>query len=184
MKPSIIALSGPMAAGKSTLAKALKDRWNIVSINTREVLNTQTTDTSKGQPSRHDLQQAGQQLDRKTKGKWVLDLLERKIKENPKTQTFVVDCIRNPTQLQPIRQKFGAHATLVHLISPQHVLAARYKDRGDKLPYAKAAKHPSESRIKSLRNIADLVIDTTNTTPDQATHIIAAHMLGIPDCAI
>ena len=190
MNPSFILLSGPMAAGKSTLARALNEYLNVTYVNTREALNqtlnqasnkAQTQTPSKDRDRKH-LQDAGQKLDRSTAGKWILNLLETKIAQNPKSQAFVIDCVRSPLQLRPIKNKYGSHATLVYLTSTPQTLSTRYTARGEKLPYSQATKHSSESKIQNLREMADLVIDTTNTSADQATHIVAAHMLGIPDC--
>ena len=94
---------------------------------------------------------------------------------------FVVDCVRNPRQLRPIREKYAGTVTLVHLTSPDQVLAGRYRDRGgDRLSYNRATKHPSESRVHDLRELADIVIDTEFNDPQHVCDIITAHMLSDP----
>ena len=176
MTPSIIIFSGHMATGKSTLAAHLQENTGALYVNTREALTSQTTRAPR---SRQDLQNAGQQLDRSTAGRWVLHLLQKHIHQNPKALTFVVDCIRSPLQLGPIRNKYNPKVTLVHLTCSTKILISRYRQRGDAAPYANASKHPSESKIEDLRDLADLVIDTENHSPQEARELISAHLLSI-----
>ena len=177
MTPTILVLSGPMAAGKSTLAKLLQDEnpETTVYVNTRDALNARP---QPGQDLRTSLQEQGRNLEKKTRGRWVLHLLERKVRDNPHAHTFVIDCVRSPRQFGAIRQRFPDQTTLVHLTSPANTLQARYEQRGDKTAYAKAAKHPSERRIGDLKEMADLVIDSSTNNPDHISKIIAAHRLA------
>ena len=179
MNTPIVVLTGPMASGKSTLAKHLQQQKQAVYVNTREALSP----TLPAQPpqSRKNLQDAGVQLDKKTNGRWVLALLQQSIVRHPSAQLFVIDSVRNPRQLAAIKSKHRDRLTVVHLTSPNNVLANRYRNRGENVSYTKAVKHPSESRVNDLRKAADIVIDTEFNHPQHVCDIVAAHILSTID---
>ena len=69
----IILLSGPISSGKSTLAKGLADRYNMSVFKTSELLQEKVR--SDLRKDRKILQAQGERLDRRTRGRWVLEEL-------------------------------------------------------------------------------------------------------------
>jgi len=61
----IVLLSGPIAAGKTTLCEELVDRFGFYVCKTRELIHTQLKDVP---AERGALQKAGEKLDKKNKG--------------------------------------------------------------------------------------------------------------------
>ena len=88
----IILLSGAISSGKSTLAKGLAKNYRSKIFKTSEYLKQIT---SKDMTiDRKALQDAGDVLDRETRGKWVLDELIRRLPKEEEAQGIIVDSIR------------------------------------------------------------------------------------------
>ena len=85
MRTPLIALSGPMAAGKSTLARELRSTAGagVLIITTHGPLDARVRTQS---PTRRELQDAGTALDRETGGRWVLEHCQDELGKNPGTQ--------------------------------------------------------------------------------------------------
>lgn len=176
MARQIIVLSGPVVAGKSTLAEALVRRFGVVRMKTQDMIRARkSTDLD-----RVALQKAGEALDRETKGTWVAHDLTRPVTELPEDARVLVDSVRLATQVEGIRRAFGQRVAHVHLTAPDSVLAERYASRVTdmrELPtYADVRADPTESSVESLRNIADIVIDTSRSTPEDVVVRVAAQL--------
>src|SRR5262245_59434172 len=73
----LIVLSGPVSAGKSTLATTLEQKFGVMHFKTHEMIQRLT-----GAPlERAALQEAGERLDRKSNGGWVAGEITRVIAE-------------------------------------------------------------------------------------------------------
>lgn len=176
MARQIIVLSGPVVAGKSTLAAALENRFGVVRFKTQDMIRVrQGTDLD-----RAALQQAGEALDAETKGGWVAHDLARPVTELSANARVVIDSVRLATQVEGIRRAFGQRVTHVHLTAPTSVLTERYSARVTnmhELPaYADVQANATEANIDSLRDIADIVIDTSRSTPDDVVVRVAAQL--------
>ena len=75
MDRRIILLSGPVASGKTTLARNLADRFDMKVLRTRDWLMSELE--NRGREGRADLQWEGERLDQETDGTWVLKGLDR-----------------------------------------------------------------------------------------------------------
>src|SRR5712671_2147113 len=121
----VIVLSGPVSAGKSTLAKALASRYRFEVLATKALLmEVLGPDVDRGA-----LQQAGEDLDRKTGGAWVGDALARYAAKLGENTEVVVDSVRLVAQVDAIRAGFGARVVHVHISAPEDVLETRWKGR-------------------------------------------------------
>lgn len=70
----ILALSGEIASGKSTLSRRLEEAFGFAVCKTKEGLNHFAKQKFKGtHPDRAQLQSFGESLDVEGGGKWVLD---------------------------------------------------------------------------------------------------------------
>jgi adenylosuccinate synthase len=121
----IIVISGPVGAGKSTLATALTE-FGLRVVKTRELLLTMT----KTRNDRGGLQAAGERLDARTGGRWIADAMARQAEILPDNAEVIVDSARIRNQIDALRDKFGARVVHVHLTAPVDELARRYKQRG------------------------------------------------------
>lgn len=109
------------------------------------------------------LQKKGDDLDRQTAGRWVLDELSQVERGVEEDKIFVVDSVRTNDQIEHIRKAYGP-ITHLHLTAPRDVLSQRYDKRyhgkSGAPSYDKAKENLTEQNIESLRKVADVVIDT------------------------
>ena len=173
VRTPLIALSGPMASGKSTLAGELKSSAGALIITTHGPLYARVSTAS---PARRELQDAGVALDRETGGRWVLDHCRREMGKNPGTSLAVLDCVRNQDQLRHIGAEWDGPVLHIHLTAPPETLAARYRERGDSSPMSQAQGHPAEQGIAQLGARAPLAISTSQVRPAQAARTALAFM--------
>ena len=148
MSNKIIVISGPIAAGKSELAKRLEKDFDAFIVKTSDALIDPGTKILTG---RLDLQKRGDQLDEKTDGKWVRDLLSDAMRKEKKS-IFVVDSVRIKKQIDEIRKSFSS-LTHLHLTAPDEELEKRYcsrfKKNGNVPTFDEARKNKTASNIES-----------------------------------
>jgi adenylosuccinate synthase len=111
----IVVVSGPVAGGKSALAKELARRFSGRRLSTRDVLMTHLAEGE--QPSRAALQRIGAQLDTDTGGTWVADSLGRKIflARERGIELVIVDSARIEGQIDGLRNAFARE--VCHVLS-------------------------------------------------------------------
>lgn len=167
MKTTIIALSGPVGCGKSTLARHLQEHLGAIHIKTNELIEVLDPDVAK---SRGALQAAGDRLDTDTAGEWVAEGVRAQLEKKPQgsVRFVVVDAIRIASQLTYLRRYFPAAFVHVHLTAELQTLRERYHNRPAK--FAEAATYddvrtnPTERNVGDLAKLADAVINTTQST--------------------
>jgi adenylosuccinate synthase len=176
MAPRIILLSGPISAGKSTLASALADRYRITHIKTRALLEQRFPKRR----SRKSLQLAGRLLDRQTNERWVADDVFAASADSD-AEAVVVDSVRTLGQVDAFREAFGARVVHVHLSARDEVLNERYPKRNGPLQefstYAEARRDAVERKVEGLAAIADIRVDTGRSTREDVL-VRAAAQLG------
>jgi dephospho-CoA kinase len=162
----IIALSGPVSVGKSTLCAAIVEHYGFAWLKTREVVRLMTGAAME----RQALQEAGAHLEEQTRGRWLSEHLVN----NPDFRgmpRIIVDSVRLPQQIESLREVGGSEVFHIHLTAASMVLHERYATRqGDveeRASHSEAQSHRIESSGKALDEIADLIIDTSQKTPAQ-----------------
>lgn len=172
----VILLSGPVAAGKSTLAATLIERYGIRLLKTRQLIQS----ISKTKIERGALQKAGRDLDLKTGGKWVGDALVKECAKLPDGCTVLVDSVRIRGQVESIRDAFGERVTHVHLTSKEKELARRYSLRASQVKELKTYKQvrsdPTEAQVESLAEIADILIDTQQSSQEDVCVRVSSYL--------
>jgi adenylosuccinate synthase len=179
----IVVLSGPVSAGKSTLANLLRDRYGAHVVRTREFIKQRHP---RVKDERRALQRAGERLDGADNGAWVREGLVRVIEaaQTGATPTgmFVVDSVRIPGQIEAIRQAYGPAVHHVHLYAEDDELRQRYAQKGKRtreLPeYREVQKNKTERGIVALAKLADLVVATDRCSPE-AVLVRATALLGL-----
>lgn len=177
MVTSIVVLSGNVGAGKTTLARWLTERFQATHIRTQDFLAAVGPNVPR---ERRALQQFGELLDRRTKGGWVRDGLERVIRQQHK-RVVVLDSARTPQQVAAIRSSYGRRVFHVHLTASLSVLRQRYRDRAttdlkELSSYSAVRKNETERRVEELGDIADVLIRTDRSTADDVLVRVASHI--------
>lgn len=165
----IILLSGAISSGKSTLAKGLAKNYRSRVFKTSEYLKQVASKDMI--VDRKALQDAGDELDRETRGKWVLDELIRHLPKEEEAQGIIVDSIRIWDQVKFISDFFWPRVIHIHLTAPPEDLKERFKSRQKRgldkeTDYAKIKQNQTESQIEELAFYANLVIDTKRSTDE------------------
>lgn len=175
----VIALSGPLASGKSELAEGLQRHFAVLLFSTREHLRARGA-----QGGRADQRTLGDELD-KAGGRWVAEGVGALLQHKAASEdvVVVVDAVRRASQVGELRSAFGPGRVMhVHVTAAQAELERRYdaraKERGDTESYEHARSVPTEAQVEDLAPIADVVIDSTRCD-GQDVLVIAAHRLGL-----
>jgi adenylosuccinate synthase len=170
----VVVLSGAVAAGKTTLARALCGHLGAKLLTTREAILRRLPRTPR---TRADLQTAGEQFDEQTHGKWVGDEVAELAKQAARTVPIVVDAVRILAQIDAVKSATSRRVFHIHLTAPYEVLKTRYASKaygiGELDEYAQVAANPTESQIDRLAEAADIVIDTSATAPDEAVSLFS-----------
>lgn len=184
MGPLLVALSGPVAAGKSTLGKLLADRCGASVLKTNELIRARLPKTPQ---SRGGMQRAGDALDRETDGSWVAEEVMKRLQRGPDSDgLFVVDSVRIEGQIAWLRRGYGTSSVIhIHLAASDASLAARYATRTGKYTefpdYARARANRTERAVRKLAESADVVIDTDRCSPADVFARIAPRLGFRPD---
>lgn len=161
MLPSLVAISGPVCAGKSTLANGLAASRGATILTTR-LLIARHLGRRPEELSRGELQEAGDELDRERGGSWVAEEIAHLLRGD--AELVVVDAVRNVDQLAAVRDVTTTFH--VHLSADEATLCARYEERSRSNPqlefpnFKGLRANPTEARVEELAQVADLVIDT------------------------
>ena len=166
-----------ISSGKSTLAQGLADRFGLTIYRTREWLSRRLGNEA---PSdRSTLQSAGEKLDVQTRGRWVLEELTRELQDQPAV-IVVLDSVRTREQIEGLREHYGPKVTHIHVTAPLKVLEQRYdrrrrRERRERPTYDEVRQNPTEREVDSLRDVADVVIDTDLCTSHDVLVRAASH---------
>src|SRR5580693_4274071 len=182
MPKLIVLISCSIAAGKTSLCDGLHLHYDATILKTKQVLKDLAVKKLKRElPSeRRALQDFGERLDRETNGQWVLNALQKHIADD-KDGVVVVDAVRILPQIKAIRRAYQFAVKHIHLEASPTALAKRYKNRRDPTvkelkKYSDVRRSQTESRVASLRQSADFVIDTERCTPDDVLVRVATHL--------
>jgi len=174
----LVVLSGPLASGKTVLAKGIANNFNVRHVRIREAI-AELAGVDGG--DRAALLRAGAALEANSSGAWLADYVNG---QSMLYQHIVVDAVRTQPQLRSVK---GDRDTQIHITANAAVRSARYLANGLGDVHSKEAAfaHPTELGADELRTSAELVIDTSALTTDDALEIAAIFLkrlfLAIPD---
>jgi adenylosuccinate synthase len=183
LAPKIVLISGPICSGKTTLSNLLVKRFGLLRICTRNLLKERFKKTS---IHREELQRLGEELDRKTKGRWVGEELVKYINSNSLNDQalVVVDSIRIRQQDEAIRKLYPNRVLHIHLIAPEKILSIRYDKKRKEYTeeefgsYQETRQSRTEREVGDLIKISDLVINTDRCTENDVL-TQAASFIGL-----
>jgi hypothetical protein len=171
----LLLLSGPIAVGKSAVAKQLIERHQFEKISSGQYL-VELAHKLGGGTSRADLQLLGDTLDTKTDYRWIIDeIIKVRMATTPAQESWLFDSVRKKRQLINLKDIYGRWAFHVHLNAPEITLQQRYEARlaaggeyAGATPYSVAKSHSNEVEARSLIEVADAVVDLSNKPPEKA----------------
>jgi adenylosuccinate synthase len=178
----VLVISGPVGAGKTTLAQGLAKRHGALRVSTRELLLARLGERG---GDRRSLQEAGAALDRETGGRWVADSVKEVLQrqEGP-ARPLIVDSVRIASQIEALRSALGSQVVHVHLSAPEQALEARYEQRRsqavsdpERTSFEEARADATERGVEGLAEVADLVLNTQRH-PAEAVWVQVASLLG------
>lgn len=177
MASHIVAVSGRIASGKSTLANGLAAQFGCIRVSTRELLHELLPKTA---DAREDLQAAGEMLDRRTGGSWIAQAVAKRTVGLEPDATLIVDAVRIRGQVDGLRRAFGSRVLHLHLTAPAEELSRRFKRRprraGEARTYEATQRDPTERQVETLAEIADVVINTKFSSVQDVIIRAAAHL--------
>ena len=179
----VVLVSGPVCAGKSSLALQLESRHSAVVVKTKDLIMRMRPRTK---PERHKLQNAGQRLDNSDGGAWVATALRETIEAATIGETpeglFVVDSVRIPGQILAVRKAYGADVHHIHLTATPRELKRRYEDLNRQedadVGYDRLKRNRTERKIEELAPLADIVVHTDKCS-EAAVLVRATSLLNL-----
>lgn len=174
MGVSCLGVSGPIGAGKTTIARAITGQLNGYYLYVPAELQRLVH----GALTREKLRAAGDELSVRSGGRWLADIAAARIAENG---SVVIDAIRRLPENDALRSRFAKEYFHVHLWATQAVLADRLGSRvaEPSAPYNRAVSE-EEPDLEALALAADLVIDSSERSEAEVIEIIAA-VIASPD---
>jgi adenylosuccinate synthase len=176
----IIAISGPVAVGKSVLADELIKRFRTHRISTRQILIDRGIENERGA-----LIDAGNRLDAETDGAWVRDGVQPYLAANEDKQVILVDAVRTAQQIGHLRETYGERFFHVHVTAPLEIIRERYKARAattdQKRNYDEVMADPTERGVWALDGIASRVVENHRCDPASLLSRALAGLTLFPD---
>jgi cytidylate kinase len=177
MDKRILLLSGAMAAGKTTVATAIRDRLGFEKISSSGYLLQQLDPLAlfSDLERRTALQELGDALDNDTDYRWLVDAVALPaVQARPDQLAWYVDAVRKARQVAHFRAAFDGQVRHIHLVAPEGVLRQRFVDdpvrRGQ--TYDVVVAHANEQAARSLGALADRVVDTSVMSPDDIVTVV------------
>ncbi|WP_046236515.1 ATP-binding protein [Pseudomonas syringae pv. coryli] len=173
---TLILLSGPIAAGKSTIAKTLISKFGFKSLSSGDYLRALLV--SDNLPTtRERLQELGDRLDLETNYEWLAEKVTCKAMTNKNQKKWIIDSVRKPQQVDSHKELFGKAITHIHITASPSTLKDRYLARTDstEIEYISAKMHPNEVSSENLNTNADLTFDTSTMSTEDICNAIAKH---------
>lgn len=172
----MVLLSGPIAVGKTSVREKMVADFHFEYVRSGRYLSA-LAQSRKAHGGRTDLQELGDELDKLTDYRWIIDdVAKPAILAQSDRRRWLVDAVRKQPQVQHFRLEFGRATLHVHLTAHEDVLRERYCSRqrstGELTPYERAVSHDNEAQSRALIDVADIVVDVTETSAERVAHVI------------
>ncbi|MBC2664308.1 ribonuclease H-like domain-containing protein [Novosphingobium flavum] len=173
-KPIVIGASGPIAAGKTTLAEILQNQgfaYTRFSLVIDDILKERNLPLD-----RHHRQLVGAEINRDGRQR---ELAERTISRVAGAAAIVVDGLRFPDDHAFLKEKFGFRFHHIHVSAPDEVRRARYAERLELPPlqaataFDEANASEVERMVPTLRPLAEQTVFNVGTKDDMAALLLS-----------
>jgi predicted nuclease with RNAse H fold/dephospho-CoA kinase len=167
--PFVVGVSGPIAAGKTTLAEILQSKgfaYTRFSLVIDDILKERNLPLD-----RHHRQLVGTEINRDGRQR---ELAERTISRVTGATTIVVDGLRFPDDHAFLMEKFGFRFHHVHVSAPDTVRRERYAERLELPPieagqaFDEANASEVERMVPTLERLADKTLFNVGSKDDMA----------------
>jgi cytidylate kinase len=179
----IVAVSGPVSVGKTTLCAALADLYGFAWVKTRDLVTAITG----AELERRALQHAGELLEHRTGGRWISDYLLN----DPvllRADKILIDSVRLDQQVASLRAAFGKAVIHIHLTASTETLHRRYDSRRSEIrernSYAEVQAHKIEAQIGTLERSADVIVKTEGVSASEVFNLVSRALLSRFDGAL
>jgi adenylate kinase family enzyme len=177
MNHLVVALSGPIAAGKTTLAAGLASRCKGLHVRTHELLlrhaqKLQIADTR----TRAAMQHLGDVIEGESEGQWLAIDLHELLQDRPPAGLTVVDAVRTSSQVRALRGRFAGRVRHVHVeVADTAELERRYLQRaGSFVEFAQLQDtrcNATEARVPELASLADFTVNALELGPESIVDV-------------
>src|SRR5712691_9676333 len=171
---TVVLLSGPIASGKTTLARELRQFASAEDISTSGLIAASLD----READRGELRALGQNANFQGSD-WLVRAVRQAGDRSQERQIIVVDAIRTLEQLVGLRKAAAGTWRIlhVHLAGDAKLLARRHEGRRDDgSAWDQAMRAPTEAAVQALEAEADVVIDTTRGTPTDVAARVGARL--------
>lgn len=165
MKARIIGLTGPIGAGKSSIAAVLQSQYGFCYLGFGDLVK-QTLEKEEKQITRKNLQEKGRQIIKQIGYKGIVDLLL----ENADSATdYVVDGIRHIEVVKYLKQLYGGSFHLIFVDAPIEVRFKRVRERIQyeniitMEKFREYENDPLEKDTVLLKQVASLVVSNAGS---------------------
>ncbi len=125
----VIGITGTIASGKDTVKKILQSKFNCYTVSLSSIIRAELEKKKNTNFSRKNLQDLGNELRRKYGGK-ILAMLAVEYLQKDK-EVIIVDGIRNPGEIDFLREKFKDKFVLIGVDAPAEIRFERIRKRND-----------------------------------------------------
>jgi dephospho-CoA kinase len=157
----VVGISGPIASGKTTGARALEDcgfAYGRYSRVLEKILRENGITTT-----RETLQELGERAYREQGQRW---LSQRLVLDLPTDQDLTIDGLRFPEDHAFMVESFGPAFIHVHVNAATELREARYvQDGGTAEGFRRAIEHPVEAGIPGLLPLAHVFLSNEGSKP-------------------
>lgn len=165
----VIGLSGPLAAGKTTAARAL-ERMGLHYTRYSMVVEDSVRRLGK-EASRKALQEEGLRLHKRKGQRWLGAQLLKKL---PSDGRYVIDGLRFPEDHAFLSETFGPAFVHIHISAPFAQRKRRYVERGGtEVEFDEAETHDVESHVGKVERLAAFALSNDGTIDDFVSSIPA-----------
>lgn len=169
--PLVIGLSGPLAAGKTTLARELERRGFAY---TRFSLVLDDLLKERGiLPNRSTRQELGADIHSSGRQRW---LAEQTIDRVADADKIVVDGMRFPEDFAYLKERFGSRFHHVYVEADEQVRRRRFSEREADADFDEATESATESGLQSLRSVADTVLSSDERNADDRAEELLCYL--------
>lgn len=157
-KRRVVGLSGPIAAGKTTIGDFLKlhgFHYGRFSLVLADILHKRGIT-----PSRESLQHIGEEVNKNPGQRWLCQELVRRL---PDDGDLVIDGLRFPEDHAFLVETFGPAFLHIHIDAPSTIRLERYISAGGtREEFFQAIARPTEANISKLSSLAHVIVPNAN----------------------